>query len=83
MLQHAKTSASDIFSDEPDTTGSAASSTYKIQICNFDPFIIAVKLTPDDKFLDILEIKITRDFLSHKQKMASLDSFDVEPYLQL
>lgn len=82
MLQHPRTSSSDILSDEPDTTGTAGSTTYKVQICDFDPFIIAVKLTPDDKFLGILEIKMNRDFLSHKQKMASLDSFDVEPYLE-
>ena len=82
MLQAPKTLSSHIFSDEPDTTGSIGSSTYRIQICNFDPFIIAVKLTADNRFLDILEVKVNRDFLSHRQKMASLDTFDVEPYLE-
>lgn len=82
MLQDFKTLPSDISLDEPGATGSIGSSAYKVGICHFNQFIITVKLTPDNKFLDIIEIKVNKDFLSHKQKMASLSDFDVEAYLE-
>jgi hypothetical protein len=82
MLQDFKPLPSDTSLDEPDTTGSIGSSTYKVGIYHFDQFIITVKLTPDNKFLDILAIEVNKDFLSHKQKMASLNNFDVEAYLK-
>jgi hypothetical protein len=82
MLQDFQAFPSDISLDEPDATGSLGSSAYKVGICHLNQFIITVKLTPDNKFLDIIEIKVNKDFLSHKQKMASLSDFNVEAYLE-
>ena len=82
MRQDFQTAPSHIALHETDSTGSIGSSAYKVGICHFEQFIITIKLTPDNKFLDIIEIKVNKDFLSHKQKMASLNDFNVEPYLE-
>jgi len=37
----------------------------------FDKYQIKIALTPDDKFIEISEIKINKDFLSYKQKLIS------------
>lgn len=44
---------------------------YKIEEYPFDRYQIKIALTPDNKFLGILEITLNKDFLSHKQKMIS------------
>ena len=82
MLQDFQPFPSDISLDEPGPTGSIGSSAYKVAICHFNQFTVTVKLTPDNKFLDIIAIKVSKDFLSHKQKMASLSDFNVEAYLE-
>ena len=46
-------------------------SKYKIKEYPFDRYKIKIALTPDNKFLGILEINLNKDFLSLKQKMIS------------
>lgn len=67
--------------DNLDATGSLVSRTYKRVVCPFNQYEITLRLTPDNKLVEVLEVKINKDFLSHKQKMASLNSFDVDAYL--
>lgn len=62
-------------------TGSHDSSTeYKTINFPFDKYLIKVKLTPDDKFIGIIEIKINKDFLSYEQKATPKGSHDVDEY---
>lgn len=53
---------------------------YKIIVYPFDKYQIKVKLTPTNEFIGIVEIKINREFLSHKQKMASKGFHDVDEF---
>lgn len=43
----------------------------------FGPFRITVRLTEDDKLLDIIEVQVNKDFLSIKQKIDASASYDV------
>jgi len=47
-----------------------------------DMYEITIRLTEDDKFIDILEIKINKDFRNFKQKMNSLGHFNVDQYYE-
>ena len=53
---------------------------YKIITYPFDKYQIKVKLTPDNKFIDIIEVQINKDFLSYKQKITPLGFHDVEEF---
>jgi hypothetical protein len=62
------------------TGGYDISNDYKTIIYPFDKYQIKIKLTQDNKFIGITEIKINKDFLSHKQKIASLGFHDVDEF---
>jgi hypothetical protein len=55
---------------------------YKIITYPIGIYEIKVKLTSSDKFIEIVEVKVNQDFLSHKQKMAHKGFLDVEKYYQ-
>jgi hypothetical protein len=51
---------------------------YKIIDYPFDKYQIKIKLAPNNEFIGIIEIKINKDFLSHKQKIISSGYIDVD-----
>lgn len=51
---------------------------YKIVTYPFDKYEIKVKLTLSDEFVGITEVKVNKEFLSHKQKAVSSGFHDVE-----
>lgn len=53
---------------------------YKDVIYPFDKYEIKVRLTPDNVFIGIIEVKINKDFLSYKQKVTSKAFHDVEEF---
>lgn len=53
---------------------------YKIIDYPFDRYQIKVKLTPTNEFIGIIEVKINKDFLSHKQKITSQGFHDVDEF---
>jgi hypothetical protein len=55
---------------------------YKIKTYPFDKYEIKIKLTPNNEFIEVLEVKINKDFLSHKQKILSQGFHDVEKFYQ-
>jgi hypothetical protein len=55
--------------NEPDRT--------HMKVYFFGPFRITVRVTEDDKLLDIVEVQINKDFLSVKQKIDTSASYDV------
>jgi len=62
-------------------TGSHGESTeYKIVVYPFDKYRIKIKLTPTNEFVEIMEVGINKDFLSHKQKIVSKSSSDVDRF---
>ena len=65
---------------EQGTGGDLGQGDYKIIICSIDKYLIEIKLTPDDKFIEIASIKINKDFLSFKQKGEISDFHDVEKF---
>lgn len=73
--------ASNVSREDLSTTSSPASGAYKIIIFPFEQYELTIRLTLGNEFVDVLEIKVNKDFLSHQQKMASLGSIDVESFL--
>jgi hypothetical protein len=53
---------------------------FKIIVCPFEKYEIKIKLTTDNKFLEIIEVKLNKDFLNYKQKMASKGAHDVDKF---
>ena len=53
---------------------------YKIIIYPFDKYEIKIKLTPSNEFIGIIEIKVNKEFLSHKQKITSKGFHDVDEF---
>ncbi len=53
---------------------------FNVKTVSFGIYEIKVKLTSSNEFVDILEVKVNKDFLSHKQKIASKGFHDVEKY---
>jgi len=53
---------------------------YKTIVFPFDRYLITVKLTPDDKFIGIVEVRINKDFLSFQQKATPKGSHDVDEF---
>jgi hypothetical protein len=62
-------------------TGSHGESTeYKIVVYPFDKYRIKIKLTPTDEFVEIMEVEINKDFLSHKQRLGVQSYLDADEY---
>lgn len=53
---------------------------YKTIVYPFDKYEIKIKLKPNNEFLEVIEVKINKDFLSHKQKITHADYHDVEEF---
>lgn len=53
---------------------------YKTILYNFDKYQIKIKLSLTNKFMEIVEVKINKDFLSHKQKILSKGYIDVSKF---
>lgn len=53
---------------------------YKEIIYPFDKYEIKVKLSLTNGFIGIVEVKVNKDFLSHKQKITSKGFHDVEEF---
>ena len=62
------------------TGGHDESDDYKTIIYPFDKYQIEVKVTPSNEFIGIIEVKINKDFLSYKQKMALKGYHDVDEF---
>lgn len=46
----------------------------------FGRYEIGVELTPTNEFIGIVEVRINKEFLSYKQKMASRGFHDVDEF---
>lgn len=53
---------------------------YKLITYPFDKYQITIKLTPTNEFIEILEVKINKEFLSYKQKITPQGFHDVEEF---
>jgi len=53
---------------------------FKTIVYPFDKYLIKIKLTPSNEFIEILEVKVKKDFLSYKQKMISKGFHDVDEF---
>ena len=43
-------------------------------------YTIKIWVTGDGKFVDIVEVKLSKDFVDYKKKLAALDSWDASDY---
>ena len=69
--------------DELKNQGTGAhkeSSRHKIIVYPFDKYQIKVKLTPANEFVGITEVKINKEFLSHKEKITRQGFHDVDEF---
>lgn len=53
---------------------------YKIVERSVANYTIKLRLTADDRFVDILEISVNKDFADYKQKIAAIGSWDASEY---
>jgi len=73
----------DLLSDYPADKGTGSHDNLddcKEIVYPFGRYEITVRLTPFKEFVGITAVKINRDFLSHRQKMASRGFHDVEEF---
>lgn len=64
-----------------DVTGSIEDQLdYKIVSVKIDKYEIKVKLSPNNEFIEIVELKIDKDFINDEKKRASTGYHDVEKY---
>jgi hypothetical protein len=55
---------------------------YKIIEYPFDRYQIKIMVTPDNKFIKIVEVKVNKDFLTYKQKITHFGVHDVEKFYE-
>lgn len=55
---------------------------YQIVSYPFDRYEIKVKLDPSNKFIGITEVKLNKNFLSHRQRIGTQGYIDVDEYYQ-
>lgn len=53
---------------------------YRILTTTFDRYDIKIKVSPENEFIEVLEVKINKDFLSQKQRMGVQSYLDVDKY---
>lgn len=53
---------------------------YKIISYPFDKYEIKIKVSPRNEFIEIMEVKVNKDFLSHKQRIGIQTHLDVDEY---
>lgn len=63
------------------STGSLNVDTYKIITRHFGQYEIKLKVSLDTRSVEVIEVKINKDFLSHNQKLASIKYYDAEDYV--
>ncbi|TFH07473.1 MAG: hypothetical protein E4H14_08420 [Candidatus Thorarchaeota archaeon] len=64
-----------------EATGSAEEPRrYRTIAYPFDQYVVYVKVDEEDQFVGITEIRINKQFLSSRQKLASMSSLDVEEF---
>ncbi len=73
-------SNNDFFETKNQVTGSHDQEDGKYLIYPFDHYEIKVKLSYDGKFLGVSEVKINKDFLSHKIKSTPKGYHDVDEF---
>jgi hypothetical protein len=69
-LKHLATGSHDEFEDVD----------YKLITYPFGRYEIKIKLTPRNEFIEIVEIKINKDFLSYKQKLSTQEIHEVDEF---
>lgn len=62
------------------TGHTSESEDYKILTTIFDRYDIIIKVSPRNEFIEVLEVKINKDFLSQKQRMGVQSYLDVDKY---
>lgn len=62
------------------TGSSSEGEDYKVISYPFDKYEIKVKVSPSNQFMGIIEVKINKDFLSHKQRMGIQTYLDVDEF---
>ncbi len=53
---------------------------YKIISYPFDKYEIKIKLTPSNELIEIVEVSINKDFLSHRQRIGIQTHIDVDAF---
>jgi hypothetical protein len=71
------------FSGEPDegqvtATGEPEQVGGKLKACPFGKYVVVVRLTKDDRFVRIEEIRLRKDFLTQKQRTSRIGSQDLD-----
>jgi hypothetical protein len=79
MEQEARQYGYDIFTRE--ATGSPREvGDYRIISYPFGRYEIKIKVTPNNEFVEIVEVAINKDFLAQKQKLSLQGSHDVDKF---
>ena len=67
-------------SKEQGTAGVGEGQDCRIISYPFDRYEIKVKLTPSGQFIGVIEVKVNKSFLSHRQRIGSQSYLDVDEY---
>jgi len=61
-------------------TGGLPSKGFKEVVYPFDQYEIKVRLSPNNEFIAITEVKVKKDFMSYKEKISTKGYHDVEAF---
>lgn len=61
-------------------TTSTKEEQYKYKVVQFDRYLVKIKLTMDDKFVDIEEISVKRSFVNKSRMKSNKIYVDVDKY---
>lgn len=64
--------------EEVTATGEPERAGGKLKAYPFGKYVVVVKLTKDDRFAGIEEIRLRKDFLTQKQRMSRIGSQDLD-----
>jgi hypothetical protein len=65
----------------PQSTGSVSDSNgFHVAYINFEKYVIGIILDSNNKFIDIVEVREKRDFLSTKQRLSKRSVVDVDEF---
>jgi hypothetical protein len=64
----------------PDATATRPSNPTRIVVVPFERYEVSLRLTEDDRVVEVVEVKVRKDFLTPEQRIAATAYQDVDEF---